>query len=215
MLKWYTQPAKKYNGQFYRERTIILDEKMIEVMMKIPEAIVVSSWRSLEEQKAMVAKGASRTLLSNHRRGMAVDIVNWAEIDKKLESLGLVNDLSWDQNHYTLEGESKTAIKYPMYDSFNPNEFNQYKPLNNDSMELSKSQKKDLEKLGFDFGDNINESELDKLIRVAILLRFQEDPSVQKVKKLEEELIVANQRIKDLSLKADIGNRFMEIVKMV
>lgn len=57
------------------------------------------SWRSLALQKQLVAKGASKTLYSNHRRGTACDVVaDWAYIGKiapTMKKYGLVNDLAY------------------------------------------------------------------------------------------------------------------------
>jgi len=79
--------------------------------------------------------------------------------------------------------------------------------INNDNtMELTKDQKKDLAKLGFDFGDKINSSELDRLIKKAL-----ETPNCDAQNKEIDEL---KTRIKELEPKADIGNRFMEVTKM-
>mgnify|MGYP001565850294 CR=1 FL=1 len=185
MLKWYLQSAQKYKGEVYRERLIVLDEKMIPYLLKVPKAIVVSSWRSLNEQKAMVAKGVSQTLESNHRRGMAVDIVNWRELDKDLEKVGLVNDLAGDQNHYTLEGERKTAIKYPIYNSFIPDEKNKF---NIEDMKITKKLRKAIKRrLGFDPGENLNDNEQDSLAS------FLEDNEVKIVEKVVEKVVPATQ----------------------
>jgi len=159
MLKWYRQKASTFNGLLYRERDVILDEKLIEIVLKVPAAIVVSSWRSLEEQKVMVAKGASQTLESNHRRGMAADIVNWNVLDAELEKVGLVNDISWDKNHYTPEGEHQTALKYPLINTFEKSDSNQYNPIDMKPTKKLAEAYKDLVRK--DAGDNLNEKEQD------------------------------------------------------
>jgi len=185
MLKWYIQPEKKYNNLTYRARDIVLDEKMIEIVLKVPEAIVVSSWRSLEEQKAMVAKGASQTLESNHRRGMAVDIVNWNELDKELEKAGLVNDISWDRNHYTQEGEHHTAVKYPLINTFEKSDANQYKGK---SMKPTKKLAEAYKNLvGKKAGDNMNEKEQDNFAEKIQDLRNQ--PAKEVIKEVPVEVI--------------------------
>lgn len=76
-----------------------------------------------------------------------------------------------------------------------------------ETMELTKDQKKDLAKLGFDFGDNLNSGELDKLIKKAL----EETPQNCDVYKQEIEALKG--RIKELEPKADVGNRFAETVK--
>src|SRR6478752_1061757 len=49
----------------------------------VPATEITSSWRSLVLQKQLVAKGASKTLVSNHRRGSAVDCqADWPYIKK-------------------------------------------------------------------------------------------------------------------------------------
>jgi len=93
-----------------------------------------------------------------------------------------------------------------------------FKQFNDNTMELTKEQKKNLAKLGFDFGDKLNESELDRLIKK--VLDLQEAPSdncdaqEQEIEDLKLELTTANARITELEPKADIGNRFMEVTKM-
>lgn len=68
------------------------------------------SWRSLSAQTQLVAKGASKTLWSNHRRGVAVDCA-WSgdeatrayleRIAPIMNRYGLVNDLApWDAVHW-------------------------------------------------------------------------------------------------------------------
>lgn len=126
MLKFITQPTKIYNGATYKARKIIADEKLLERLVKVPEALVYSSWRSLAEQKVLVAEGKSKTLYSNHRRGMAVDCINWKDVQDKMKKVGLINDISWDLNHFAFDGESK-ASKYPLYDAL-PKVLEEYKP---------------------------------------------------------------------------------------
>jgi len=117
MIVKVKQKSKRINGQLYRAREYMVHEHMAEMLSRVPEAFVVSSWRSLEEQKAMVAKGASKTLQSNHMRGVAVDVANWAEVQDKMNSIGLFNDIPWDRNHFTIGGERKAARTYPIIPS--------------------------------------------------------------------------------------------------
>ena len=90
------------------------------------------SWRSLALQKQLVARGASKTYLSNHRRGSAVDCVpDWSYIKRirpTMNKYGLVNDLAyvkgtqtdddpieggvpWDGGHWNLVSNAE-ASKY-------------------------------------------------------------------------------------------------------
>lgn len=134
MLKVYKQKAMKFNGLLYRARDVIADELYLERLLKVPEAIVVSSWRSLAEQKLMVANGKSKTLNSNHRRGMACDIVNWKELEAKLRKVGLMNDISWDRNHFAYDSESK-ATRFPLIDAL-PKKLEEYKALDKPQKEV-------------------------------------------------------------------------------
>lgn len=115
MLKFIQTKDIKYNGQLYRGRKIIAHKDLLKLLLQVPEAIAYSGWRSLDEQKKLVAEGKSKTLNSNHRRGVAVDVINWKEVEPKMRKLGLINDISWDRNHFALGGESK-ATKYPLID---------------------------------------------------------------------------------------------------
>ena len=68
-------------------------------------AVETSSWRSEALQKQLYNKGASKTMFSNHRRGVALDIFpdrKYIErIDATMEKYGLKNDLGdWDFGHY-------------------------------------------------------------------------------------------------------------------
>lgn len=94
------------------------------------------SWRSLAMQKQLVAKGASKTLYSNHRRGTAVDCAaDWPYIKKirpTMNKYGLVNDLAylkgnmadddqlpgyvpWDGGHWNF-GSNSHAQSFPIID---------------------------------------------------------------------------------------------------
>lgn len=126
MLKYIDQGEKKYNGQTYRPRRIVGHPDALRALSKVKEAIVYSSWRSLAEQKKLVAEGKSKTLQSNHRRGTAFDCVNWKEIEPKMRKAGLINDISLDRNHFTLGGEAKAA-NYPIIDNL-PDPLTKYAP---------------------------------------------------------------------------------------
>jgi len=110
-------------------------------------------------------------------------------------------------------GTNRPANTYPI---INYRTFNFDKYLNENTMELTKDQKKDLAKLGFDFGDKLNSSELDRLIKKALETPTGQncDAEKQEIEDLKVELTTANARIKELEPKADIGNRFMEVSKM-
>lgn len=136
MLKYIKTKDAKHNGLLYRCRKVIADEKLLEKLVKVPEAIVYSSWRSLAEQKELFKQGKSKTLYSNHRRGMAVDVINWKDVEKKMNKVGLINDISWDKNHFTLGGESK-ATKYPIYDEL-PKDLKEYKKNEPTKVETAK-----------------------------------------------------------------------------
>lgn len=97
---------------------------------------VTGGWRSLALQKQLVAKGASKTLYSNHRRGSAVDCAaDWAYIKAirpTMNKYGLVNDLAyikgnqtdddpipggvaWDGGHWNYKSNAE-AMKFPIID---------------------------------------------------------------------------------------------------
>lgn len=142
MIMVFKQKAMKYNGLTYRARDVIADELYLDRLTQVPEAIVVSSWRSLAEQKLMVKNGKSKTLNSNHRRGMACDIVNWKELQTKLRKVGLMNDITWDRNHYDYDSEAK-ATRFPLIDSL-PKNLKEYK-IKKNATNVPKEKEKRLE----------------------------------------------------------------------
>lgn len=99
------------------------------------------SWRSLALQKQLVARGASKTLDSNHRRGTACDVAaDWDYIKRiatTMKKHGLINDLAyakysagkiiatssvqlagytaWDGGHFNWQSNSKAA-SFPIID---------------------------------------------------------------------------------------------------
>lgn len=107
----------------------------------LPAGEETSSWRSLTLQRQLVARGASKTLVSNHRRGTAMDVVaNWGYIKRiasTMKKYGLINDLAyakyqsgrivattdlpragyvaWDGGHFQWESNQK-AMSYPLID---------------------------------------------------------------------------------------------------
>lgn len=117
-MKYIIQPERIYNGERFRERRINAHEDLLEKLVRVPQALVYSSWRSLEEQRELVNAGKSNTFFSNHRRGTAVDVWNWKDVEKDLNAVGLINDISWDRNHFALGGE-QAATKYPLINNIN------------------------------------------------------------------------------------------------
>lgn len=106
----------------------------------VPADETTCSWRSLIKQKQLVASGASKTLESNHRRGLAVDCVaDWGYINKiapVMRKYHLINDLAylngaltsadplpgyvaWDGGHWNY-GSNKIAQGYPLIDVLPP-----------------------------------------------------------------------------------------------
>ena len=86
MLKYITTKSVTSKGQLFRGRKIIGTEETLALIYPlIGKAIFVSGWRSKTEQEAMVKKGASKTMDSNHRRGVAYDIWNWKEMEKDIK----------------------------------------------------------------------------------------------------------------------------------
>jgi hypothetical protein len=107
----------------------------------LPAGEETASWRALTLQKQLVAKGASKTLVSNHRRGTAMDVVaNWDYIKRiaaTMKKYGLINDLAyakyqggrivattdlpragyaaWDGGHFQWQSNGKAA-SYPLID---------------------------------------------------------------------------------------------------
>ena len=70
-------------------------------------------------QEQLLAKGLTRTLASNHRRGTAVDVFPDLDYVKKIIPImkkhNLVNDLgAWDQVHFNWSSNS-TAMSYPIF----------------------------------------------------------------------------------------------------
>ncbi len=114
------------------KRKIIGIPEMLDKLLKVkgldnPKITVYSSWRSLKEQQALYDAGKSQTLTSNHRRGVACDIIGWDMVQKEMQDNGMINDISWDKNHFALGGEYK-ATKYPLIDKL-PTKLEEYKPI--------------------------------------------------------------------------------------
>lgn len=89
------------------------------------------SWRTNETQQQLVDKGVSWTLLSNHRRGTAIDVMaDWdyiGKIEQIMYKHGLVNDLRQygDGGHFNLLSNTH-AGSYPIINELPANipEFN-------------------------------------------------------------------------------------------
>ena len=131
-----------------------------------------------------------------------------AEVDMSPSAGKQQHFVVWNDNNSITDpwtGTIRPATTYPI---INYRTFNFDKYLNDNTMELSKDQKKDLSKLGFDFGDNLNSGELDRLIKKAL-------DTPQNCDAQNKEIADLKVRIADLEPKADIGNRFSEVVKMV
>jgi hypothetical protein len=130
MLRYINTKDIKYKGQLFRGRKIIGTEETLALIYPLRDkAIFVSGWRSKTEQEVMVKKGASKTMDSNHRRGVAYDIWNWSEMEASMRKLGFINDISLDKNHFPLGGEAKARKNYKIID-FLPNKLEEYKPKN-------------------------------------------------------------------------------------
>lgn len=128
MLKYITTHDIKYKGQLYKGRRILGTEEMLAKIYPLrKKAIFTSGWRSKAEQAEMVKKGVSKTMDSNHRRGVAFDIWNWKEMEAEMKKIGFINDISWDKFHFTPGGEAKARSKYQIIDSL-PDKLKEYKP---------------------------------------------------------------------------------------
>lgn len=130
-LKYITTKDVTYKGKLFRGRKIIGTEKTLALIYPlIGKAIFTSGWRSKKEQEEILRKGASKTMDSNHRRGIAYDIWNWQEIEKEMKKLGFINDLKpWDPGHFPFGGENKARKNFPIIDSL-PKNIEKYKPTN-------------------------------------------------------------------------------------
>lgn len=133
-----------------------------------------------------------------------------AEVDMSPSSGKQQHFVVWNDNNSITDPWTGTIRPANTYPIINYRTFNFDKYLNNNTMELTKDQKKDLAKLGFDFGDNLNSGELDRLIKKAL-----DTPPAQNCDAQNKEIADLKVRIAELEPKADIGNRFSEVVKMV
>lgn len=103
------------NIMLYKTNSTIARREVLMALKKVPNARVYSSFRDLKTQQTLVKEGKSQTLFSNHRRGLAVDVLNWRDVEKALRAVGLINDIDWDKNHFAWGGESQAA-KHPIID---------------------------------------------------------------------------------------------------
>lgn len=60
--------------------------------------VVIEGLRSIERQKQLVAKGASKTMRSRHLTGHAVDIAAWVN-----------GEINWDKEHYSKIADAMKA----------------------------------------------------------------------------------------------------------
>jgi len=115
-MKYINTSDITYNGRLFRGRKIIGTKETLALIYPLrKKAIFTHGWRSKEEQAEMVKKGVSKTLDSNHRRGVAYDIWNWKEMEGEMKKIGFINDLKpWDPGHFTPGGEAHARKTYPV-----------------------------------------------------------------------------------------------------
>ena len=145
------QPTKYHNGLKYSGRWLYVHRDLAAKLSQVPEAIVYSSWRSPSEQLRLYIEKKTRTLKSNHRRGTAVDVINWSQVQDKMRSVGLINDLSWDKNHFTLGGE-QAATQYPIVNSVKDAPTYVPIPTNNEKPMTTQETKDIVESIYWSFG---------------------------------------------------------------
>jgi hypothetical protein len=133
--------------RFFLEALVKAHEELVKLKIGangklgfIPGPERTASWRSEKLQRQILNSGASKTMLSNHRRGVAVDcFANWAyikAIKSTMNKYGLVNDLAyvskdwkqmddsldketpipWDGGHWNFKS-NRDCYAYPMVDS--------------------------------------------------------------------------------------------------
>ena len=71
-------------GKRSKERLQGVDPRMVRVVERAisiseQDFSVICGLRTIEEQKALVAKGASQTMKSKHLEGLAVDLMAWVD----------------------------------------------------------------------------------------------------------------------------------------
>jgi len=120
MLYFINQPTAKYLGQWYLQKKVYGRQEALEALLKVPNAIVVESYRTREEQQKHIANGTSWTMDSNHRRGVAFDVVNFSEVRDEMLAAGFTHpgtQEGWgkDYFHFVYGGsEEKARMKYPI-----------------------------------------------------------------------------------------------------
>ena len=188
MMKFIITKDVTYNGKLYRGRKIIgTDDTLALIYPLIGKAIFTSGWRSKAEQAEMVKKGVSKTMDSNHRRGVAYDIYNWKDMEVPMNKIGFINDLKpWDPGHFPIWGESKARKNFPIIDTL-PTDIQEFNP----SEEFMKPTKKLAEAykdlVGKDSGDNMNDGEQDNFAEKIQELRNQ--PVKEVIKEVPVEVI--------------------------
>lgn len=207
--KWLVYPRGYKFGQktFYSDFHLGLD-------IVCPSGTEIIAWGNLEVSKTLIGAQGGNTI--------------WIKIDGKLfrcmhlvkpgkvgfykegQVIGYTGNTGTSTApHLHIDISKNGNLELNNHSNFiDPEEY--FKQLNDNTMELTKDQKKDLAKLGFDFGDNLNSGELDRLIKKA--LDLQSAP--QNCDAQNKEIADLKVRIADLEPKADIGNRFTEVSKM-
>ena len=71
-------------GSRSKSKLVGVDERMVAVVrsaigQSTQDFSVICGLRTIEEQKALVAKGASKTMKSKHLEGNAVDLMAWID----------------------------------------------------------------------------------------------------------------------------------------
>lgn len=89
-------------------------------------AIKTSSWRSEKIQRELYNSGISPVMVSNHRKGTAIDVFpdnDYVErIQLILRSYGLVNDIPGDAVHFNYKSND-FAKSFDIIDKANPREY--------------------------------------------------------------------------------------------
>ena len=136
MLFYVDRPTIEYNGNKYAQGRVYGREDALRALAKVPEAIVIprtGSFRSPQEQQALIQQGTSWTTNSNHRRGLAFDIQNFNEVRDKMIANGFTHPATqegWNMDffHFVYGGsEKEVARTNPILNL----EKNQAKPLPN------------------------------------------------------------------------------------
>ena len=167
MLKFIVTKDITYKGQLFKSRKIIAEEKMLALIFPLIEkAIFTHGWRSEAEQREYVNKGTSKTMDSNHRRGVCFDIWNWQECEDDMKKLGFINDLKpWDPGHFPFGGEEKARVNYVIINKL-PEPLEEYKSMTPEhEKNYKKITKAVAKKVDYDYGDNPNDDETKVILK--------------------------------------------------